>query len=239
MAEPCRPAGGVRGYAARGFQGGQARQPADDPDGRAAVGAGHAGSRRLFRAADADRARGRPLDLAGGRETLSRRRRGTRNPGLHRLSRAPGARQWPSRLPGTSGPARGLCLRPAQGFQGWNPQLGRQRHHGFRDRSHDRRGNAGALLIPTGIAMNKLNVWMLAALVIVAGCGKEAPPAASTEAEAPVPDAADVAEAPPAAAPAAAPETGARDGEKLEAAVSATSRSASAVAAATPAPPQG
>ena len=87
--------------------------------------------------------------------------------------------------------------------------------------------------------MNKLNVWMLAVLVIVAGCGKEAPPAASTEAEAPAPDAAAVAEAPRAAAPAAAPEAGARDGEKIEAAVSATSPIASAVAATTPAPPQG
>ncbi len=121
-----------------------------------------------------------------------------------------GPRQRPGRIPGTSGPARGLRLQPAQGFQGWNPQLGRQRHHGLRDRPHDRRGNARARLIPTGIAMNKLNVWMLAALVALAGCGKESPPAASSEAEAPAPESTAAAEAPPAAAPAAAARSGQR-----------------------------
>ena len=32
--------------------------------------------------------------------------------------------------------------------------------------------------------MNKLKIWMLAALVIVAGCGKEAPTTTGTEAQA-------------------------------------------------------
>jgi protein dithiol oxidoreductase (disulfide-forming) len=87
--------------------------------------------------------------------------------------------------------------------------------------------------------MNKLKIGMLAALVMVAGCGKEAPTTAGTEAQAPPPGPAAVAEAPPAAAPEEAPEAGNRDGEKIEATVSATSPIASAVAATTPEPPKG
>ena len=63
--------------------------------------------------------------------------------------------------------------------------------------------------------MNKLKIWMLAALVIVAGCGKEAPTTTGTEAQAPPPGPAAVAEAPPAAAPEEAPEAGNRDGEQV------------------------
>ena len=87
--------------------------------------------------------------------------------------------------------------------------------------------------------MNKLNIWTLAALIALAGCGKESPPAASGEAEAPAPESTAAAQAPPAAAPAAQPAPAARDGEKIDAVVSATSPIASAVAATTPAPPQG
>ena len=49
--------------------------------------------------------------------------------------------------------------------------------------------------------MNKLNIWMLAALVVLAGCGKEPSPAASGEAESPAPGSTAAVEAPPAAAP--------------------------------------
>jgi thiol:disulfide interchange protein DsbA len=87
--------------------------------------------------------------------------------------------------------------------------------------------------------MNKLNVWTLAALLAIAGCGKESPPAASGNAEAPAPESTAAAEAPAAAAPATQPEAGSRDGEKIEATVSVTSPIASAVAATTPAPPKG
>jgi protein dithiol oxidoreductase (disulfide-forming) len=87
--------------------------------------------------------------------------------------------------------------------------------------------------------MNKLNVWMLAALLAIAGCGKESPPADSGNAEAPAPEPTALAEAPAAAAPATQPEAGSRDGEKIESTVSVTSPIASAVAATTPAPPKG
>ncbi len=88
--------------------------------------------------------------------------------------------------------------------------------------------------------MNKLNVWMLAAAVALAGCGKEPAPTAGGEAGAPAPEAPATAEAPPApVAPAPPQEAGSGDGEKIDAVVSATSPIASAVAATTPAPPQG
>lgn len=88
--------------------------------------------------------------------------------------------------------------------------------------------------------MNKLNAWMLAAVIALAGCGKESPPAAEPATEAPAPGSTATAEEP--AAPAAPPEqaqAGSPDGEKVESAGSATSPIASAIAATTPAPPQG
>jgi len=86
--------------------------------------------------------------------------------------------------------------------------------------------------------MNKICYWMLAALLACTACGKETPPAATGEAEAPATAAT---EAPPAAAPAAVkkPEAGSSDGETVDAAVTATSPIAAAVAATTPAPPAG
>jgi thiol:disulfide interchange protein DsbA len=86
--------------------------------------------------------------------------------------------------------------------------------------------------------MNKLTFGLLAALVLVAACGKEAPPAAAPEAAAPAPAAA-TSEAAPAPAPAAKPAAGEIDGETVESAVSATSPIAAAVAATAPAAPQG
>ncbi|HEU4516444.1 MAG TPA: thiol:disulfide interchange protein DsbA/DsbL [Steroidobacteraceae bacterium] len=87
--------------------------------------------------------------------------------------------------------------------------------------------------------MNKLNAWMLAAAVALAACGKESPTPAEPVTEAPAPESAAVAEAPTAPAPAAQAEAVSPDGEKVESAGSATSPIASAIAATTPAPPQG
>ena len=67
------------------------------PIGRSSQPAGHRRPGSLFLAADAHRARGRSLLLAGRREALSRRRRRARNSGLHGLPR-PGrsrrTRRW-------------------------------------------------------------------------------------------------------------------------------------------------
>jgi thiol:disulfide interchange protein DsbA len=88
--------------------------------------------------------------------------------------------------------------------------------------------------------MNKLNAWMLAAFLALAGCGKESPTAAEPAAEAPAPEAAAAVEEAPAPAPAEPAEAGAAaDGEKVEAAASVASPIAAAVAATTPEPPQG
>ena len=86
--------------------------------------------------------------------------------------------------------------------------------------------------------MNKPVLLMLAALLLCSACGKEAPPAATQQAEAPAASAT-TAEAPPAPVPAAKPEAGSSDGESVDEAVSATSPIAAAVAATTPAPAKG
>jgi len=86
--------------------------------------------------------------------------------------------------------------------------------------------------------MNKPVLSMIAALLLCSACGKEAPPAATQQAEAPAASAT-TAEAPPAPAPAAKPEAGSSDGETVDEAVSATSPIAAAVAATTPAPAKG
>ena len=86
--------------------------------------------------------------------------------------------------------------------------------------------------------MNKPILLMLAALLLCSACGKEAPPAATQQAEAPAASAT-TAEAPPAPVPAAKPEAGSSDGESVDEAVSATSPIAAAVAATTPAPAKG
>ena len=85
--------------------------------------------------------------------------------------------------------------------------------------------------------MNKFSFWMLAAMLACAACGKETPPAANVQAQAPAPEAT-VAEAPQAAA-AVKPGAESSDGETVEEATSATSPIAAAIAAATPAPPSG
>jgi thiol:disulfide interchange protein DsbA len=85
--------------------------------------------------------------------------------------------------------------------------------------------------------MMKPTLLTLAAVLVLAGCGRESPPA-EQQAETPAPAPA-TAEAAPEAAPEAKPEAGSSDGEPVEAAVSATSPIATAIAAATPAVPQG
>jgi thiol:disulfide interchange protein DsbA len=85
--------------------------------------------------------------------------------------------------------------------------------------------------------MMKPTLLTLAAVLALAGCGRESPPA-EQQSETPAPAPA-TAEAAPEAAPEAKPEAGSSDGEKVEAAVSATSPIATAIAAATPAVPQG
>jgi thiol:disulfide interchange protein DsbA len=85
--------------------------------------------------------------------------------------------------------------------------------------------------------MMKPTLLTLAAVLVLAGCGRESPPA-EQQAETPAPAPA-TAEAAPEAAPEAKPEAGSSDGEKVEAAMSATSPIATAIAAATPAVPQG
>ena len=108
------------------------------------------------------------------------------------------------------------------------------------DRPHDRRGNARARLLPTGIAMNKLNdLDARRPRSPCAACGKETAARREQRGRRRRRPATAAAEAPPAAAPAAQPEAGSSDGEKVDAAVSATSPIAAAVAATTPAPPQG
>jgi thiol:disulfide interchange protein DsbA len=87
--------------------------------------------------------------------------------------------------------------------------------------------------------MNKINAFMLVAVVALAGCGKESPPPAEPATDTPSPESTAAAEAPAAPAPAAVADAGNRDGEKVESAGSATSPIASAIAATTPAPAQG
>jgi thiol:disulfide interchange protein DsbA len=72
---------------------------------------------------------------------------------------------------------------------------------------------------------------------VLSGCGRDAAPA--PQAEAPAAAAGTTAEAPPAAATEPAPSADESDGETIEAAVSATSPIATAVAASTPAPASG
>jgi thiol:disulfide interchange protein DsbA len=88
--------------------------------------------------------------------------------------------------------------------------------------------------------MNKLNAWMLAACLALAGCGKEPPPAAEPAADTPAPEPAAAVEEAPAPAPSEPADAGAAaDGEQVEAAASVASPIAAAVAATTPEPPQG
>ena len=88
--------------------------------------------------------------------------------------------------------------------------------------------------------MNKSsNAWLLAAVVALAGCGKESPTPAEPAADAATPAPIAASEAPAAPAPTAPAAAPSPDGEKVESAGSATSPIASAIAATTPAPPQG
>jgi len=86
--------------------------------------------------------------------------------------------------------------------------------------------------------MKKHSAWMIAVLLVLAGCGKETTPAAEDQAAAPEP-AETAAANPPAAAPTPEAAPGSSDGETVEGAVSATSPIAAAIAAATPETPQG
>ena len=85
--------------------------------------------------------------------------------------------------------------------------------------------------------MNNFKVWILAAMLACAACGKETPPAGNEApaADAPAPAVAETAPAPADAPPAA----GSSDGETVDDSTSATSAIASAIAATTPAPPSG
>ena len=85
--------------------------------------------------------------------------------------------------------------------------------------------------------MNKFKIWILAATLACAACGKEAPPAANEPAAADAPAAA-VTETAPAPAD-AKPDVASSDGETVDESTSATSPIASAIAATTPAPPSG
>ncbi len=85
--------------------------------------------------------------------------------------------------------------------------------------------------------MIKFKVWILAAMLACAACGKEAPPAANEAPAAETPEAA-VAETAPAPAD-AKPVAAGNDGETVDESTSATSPIASAIAATTPAPPSG
>jgi thiol:disulfide interchange protein DsbA len=86
--------------------------------------------------------------------------------------------------------------------------------------------------------MKRISGVMLAGLLALAGCGKDTAPAPAQQAEAPAPAQA-TAEAPPAEAAAPAQAGGESDGETIDAAISATSPIAAAVAASTPAPATG
>ena len=85
--------------------------------------------------------------------------------------------------------------------------------------------------------MNNFKIWILAAMLACAACGKETPPAGNEApaADAPAPAVAEATPAPADAPPAA----GSSDGETVDASTSATSPIASAIAATTPAPPSG
>ncbi len=86
--------------------------------------------------------------------------------------------------------------------------------------------------------MNRITCTMVAALLVIAGCGTDTAPAPEQQAAAPATSEA-TADAPPAEAAAPAQAAGESDGETIEAAVSATSPIAAAVAASTPAPAAG
>jgi protein dithiol oxidoreductase (disulfide-forming) len=85
--------------------------------------------------------------------------------------------------------------------------------------------------------MNNFKVWIFAAMLACAACGKETPPAGNEApaADVPAPAVAETALAPADAPPAA----GSSDGETVDDSTSATSPIASAIAATTPAPPSG
>ena len=86
--------------------------------------------------------------------------------------------------------------------------------------------------------MNRINCTMIAALLALAGCGKDTAPTAAPQAETPATAEAPAAEPAP-AAPVPEQAAGESDGETIESAVSATSPIAAAVAASTPAPASG
>ena len=86
--------------------------------------------------------------------------------------------------------------------------------------------------------MNRITFTTIAALLVLAGCGRETAPAPAQQAEAPATAEAAV-DAPTAEPAAPAQAAGESDGETIEAAVSATSPIAAAVAASTPAPASG
>jgi thiol:disulfide interchange protein DsbA len=87
--------------------------------------------------------------------------------------------------------------------------------------------------------MNKLSYAMIVALLACAGCGKDTAPAPVQQAQAPAPADAATEAPPPAQADAPAPAADESDGETIDAAISATSPIAAAVAANTPAPASG
>lgn len=86
--------------------------------------------------------------------------------------------------------------------------------------------------------MNRITGTMLAALLALAGCGKDTAPAPAQQAEATAP-AETAVEAPPTETAAPAQAGNESDGETIDAAISATSPIAAAVAASTPAPASG
>lgn len=88
--------------------------------------------------------------------------------------------------------------------------------------------------------MTRILSCALAALLALAACGKETPPATTEQAQAPEKSPAEtIAEAPPAETSPQADAPGSSDGESVDEATSATSPIAAAIAATTPAPPSG
>ena len=88
--------------------------------------------------------------------------------------------------------------------------------------------------------MTRILSCALAALLALAACGKETPPATTEQAQAPEKSPAEtIAEASPAETSPQADAPGSSDGESVDEATSATSPIAAAIAATTPAPPSG
>ncbi|MGH8196902.1 MAG: thiol:disulfide interchange protein DsbA/DsbL [Steroidobacteraceae bacterium] len=88
--------------------------------------------------------------------------------------------------------------------------------------------------------MTRILSCVLAALLVLAACSTETPPATTEQAQAPEKSPAEtIAEAPPAETRTQTDEPGSSDGESVDVATSATSPIAAAIAAATPAAPSG